>query len=199
LTNASFIAMRFRAFAAALTTIGLLAAVSHPVIKDIIIAGDPLFPAPILLAHLTIRPGMRYSDTVREKDFKTLSNFYKAHHLTLALFEGGLIPSSIDAKSDTAMLKYFIFAARVAAVRIVGNTSLSDAAIRKLLQVRPGMILDSNLVKADERRLRATGDFLKVTSKIERGPDPTKPQDVTLVWILQSAFAGRRHVERSVR
>ena len=79
-------------------------------------------------------------------------------------------------------MKYSVYVARVAAVRIVGTQD--EAVVRNLLALRPGMILNTELVKADEQRLRATGKFGKVNLKIERGPSASKPQDITLVWVL---------------
>jgi outer membrane protein assembly factor BamA len=77
-----------------------------------------------------------------------------------------------------------VYVARVAAIRIVDNTNFGEAAVRTLLAVRPGMVLNAELVKADEQRLRATGKFGKLNAKIEEGPNPSKPQNVTLVWEL---------------
>ena len=163
--------------------IGLIAAVPDPVVKEVIIGGDPVIPIPTLWAHLDLRPGIRYSDAVREKDIESVKNLYQARHLELGSFEGGIEPGSVDAKADTATVKYNIYVARVAAVRIIG-AGVNEAMLRKLLQVRPGMVLNTELVKADEHHLQATGMFGKVKPNIENGPNPRMPQDVTLVWVL---------------
>jgi outer membrane protein assembly factor BamA len=176
--------MPFRALAAAVMVIGLVAAGPNPIVKSVAIAGDPAVPVPTLIAHLNVRPGMRYSDAVREKDAESARDYYETRHLELGVFEGGIDPASVDTKSDTATVKYSVYVARVAAIRIAGNTDVDEAAVRKLLQLRPGMILNTELVKADEHRLRAIGKFGKVNPKIEKGPNPRKPQDVTLVWVL---------------
>jgi outer membrane protein assembly factor BamA len=176
--------MRFRQFGIALMVIGLVAAAPSPIVTRVIIAGDPVVPVPTLYAHLTIRPGMRYSDAIREKDVKSVRDFYEARHLELGNFEGGIDPASVDAKSDSATVKYVVYVARVAAVRIVGSTDANEAVARKLLQVRPGMILNTELVKADYDRLRATGKFKKVDVNVVQGLSPSKPQDITLVWAL---------------
>jgi outer membrane protein assembly factor BamA len=153
------------------------------VVKHIIIGGDPLLPVPIVLEHLTLKPGMEYSDQIRDKDYEALKDFYENKlHLELGNFEGGIDPSSINTQAGTADVKYNVYVARVAAVQIVGNTRTKDAVIRRELRVRPGMVLDTDWVKADYERLNATQYFSKVEPSIKPGPDPKKPQDVTLVW-----------------
>jgi outer membrane protein assembly factor BamA len=175
-----------QAFAAALTMVGLVAAAPDPIVKAIIITGDPAFPVPTIAAHLTVRLGMRYSDAIREKDVHAIRDFYTAHDLELGRIQGGIDPASIDAKSNTATLKYAIYAARIAEVRIAGDPGVNDAMVRKLLAVRPGMFVNPKLVKADYQRLQRTGKFRRVNVDIVPGPDPKNPQDITLVWTLVS-------------
>jgi outer membrane protein assembly factor BamA len=178
--------MRLRAFAAVLMMMGMLAAAPDPIVKAIVIVGDPVVTVPALLAHLDVRLGMRYSEAVREKDAEALRNFYESQHLALGQMEGGIDPLSVDSKSDTATVKYAIYAARVAAVRITCNANVNEAVVFKQLRVRPGMLLNSELVNADRRRLRATGEFRSVNVKVEPGPNPERPQGVTLVWVLST-------------
>jgi outer membrane protein assembly factor BamA len=175
-----------QALAAMLTMIGLVAAAPYPIVKAIVITGDPALPVPAIVAHLTARLGMRYSDAIGEKDAHALRDFYAAHDLEIGRIQGGIDPASIDAKSDTATLKYAIYAARIAQVRIAGDTNVNEAMVRKLLAVRPGMLVNPKLVKADYQRLRATGKFRRINVDIVPGPDPKNPQDVTLVWTLVS-------------
>ena len=79
-------------------------------------------------------------------------------------------------------MKYNVYVARVAVVQITGNTRTKDKVIRRLLRVTPGMIVNTDWIKADYERLNATGYFSKVNPDIKDGPDPKKPQDVTIVW-----------------
>jgi outer membrane protein assembly factor BamA len=175
--------MSFRAFAAVLMAMGLVAAARDPIVKDIVIVGDPAVPISTVLAHLNVRPGMRYSVAELGRDAESLENVYAAHHQQLGRIEGGV--ESVDAKSNTATVKYSVWVARVGEVRIANSTEVNDAAVRKLLQLRPGMLLNDDLVKADEQRLRQTGDFPDVAVKVEPGPNPRNPQDVALVWVLR--------------
>ena len=153
------------------------------VVKDIIIGGDPLLPPPLLLPALTLKPGTVYSDAVRDADYKVLTKLYEdKYHLEIGNFEGGIDPSSIDLKAGTANVKYNIYVARIAVVEITGNTRTKDPVIRRVLRELPGMVLNTDAVKRDYERLNAMGFFSKVEPDIKPGPDPKKPQLVTLVW-----------------
>jgi outer membrane protein assembly factor BamA len=152
-------------------------------VRKIIIGGDPVLPAPLLLKQLVLKPGMVYSDEIRTKDYAALKKFYEdKFKIELGNIEGGIDPATIDEKNGTADVKYDVYVARVAAVQIVGNTRTKDIVIRRLLRVTPGMIVNTDWIKADYERLNATGYFSKVSPDIKEGPDPKKPQDVTLVW-----------------
>ncbi|MBV8637373.1 MAG: BamA/TamA family outer membrane protein [Candidatus Eremiobacteraeota bacterium] len=153
------------------------------VVKNIIIGGDPVLPPTILIPQLTLKPGMVYSDEIRQKDADALRKFYEdKFKVELGNFEGGIDPASIDQKAGTADVKYNVYVARVAAVQITGNTRTKDQVIRRELRVRPGMVVNTDWIKSDYERLQATGYFSKVNPDIKEGPDPKKPQDVTLVW-----------------
>lgn len=153
------------------------------VVNQIIIGGDPLLPPPYLLPHLTLKPGGIYSDAVRDADYKALEKLYEDRfHLELGNFEGGIVPSSINLQAGTADVKYDIYVARIAVVEITGNTRTKDQVIRRELRERPGMVLNTDAIKRDYQRLNALNFFSKVEPDIKPGPDPKKPQDVTLVW-----------------
>ena len=153
------------------------------VVRHIIIGGDPLLPPPVVLAQISLKPGMQYSDDVRTKDAQALKTFYDDKlHVELGNFDAGIDPSSIDLKNGTADVKYNIYVARVAAVQITGNTRTKDQVVRRELRVRPGMVLNTDAIKRDYERLNATNFFSKVEPDVKEGPDPKKPQDVTLVW-----------------
>ena len=152
-------------------------------VRHIIIGGDPLLPPTVLLPVLTLKPGAVFSDDVRLKDSDALRKYYEdKYKIELGNFEGGIDPSSIDEKAGTADVKYNIYVARVAAVQITGNTRTKDQVIRRELRVRPGMVVNTDFIRSDYERLNATGYFSKVNPDIKEGPDPKKPQDVTLVW-----------------
>jgi outer membrane protein assembly factor BamA len=153
------------------------------VVKNIVIGGDPLLPPPYLLAHLTLKPGSVYSDAVRDADYKVLQKLYENQfHLELGNFEGGIVPSSINLTAGTADVKYDVYVARIALVEVTGNTRTKDQVIRRELRERPGMVLNTDAIKRDYERLNALNFFSKVEPDIKPGPDPKKPQDVTLVW-----------------
>ena len=152
-------------------------------VRAIQIGGDPYLPIPLILQQITLKPGMVYSEQIRQKDEEKLKNWYDDKwHIELGNFEAGIDPASIDEKNGTAIVKYDVYVARVAAVQITGNTRTKDRVIRRLLRVTPGMIVNTDWIKADYERLNSTGYFSKVNPDIKEGPDPKKPQDVTLVW-----------------
>jgi len=153
------------------------------VVKNIIIGGDPLLPPTYLLPTLTLKVGSVYSDAVRDADYKALQKFYENKlHLELGNFEGGIVPSSINLQAGTADVKYNIYVARIAVVEVTGNTRTKDQVIRRELRERPGMVLNTDAIKRDYERLNALNFFSKVEPDVRPGPDPKKPQDVTLVW-----------------
>jgi outer membrane protein insertion porin family len=153
------------------------------VVRNVIIGGDPLLPPPLILPSLNIKPGTVYSDEVRDNDFKALQKFYEdKFHLEVGNFEGGIDPSSIDLKNYTADVKYNIYVARVSVVEITGNTRTKDAVVRRELRVRPGQVLNTDAIKRDYERLNSLGFFSKIEPDVKEGPDPKKPQLVTLVW-----------------
>jgi outer membrane protein assembly factor BamA len=153
------------------------------VVRHIIIGGDPLLPPTVLLPQLTLKTGSIYSDAVRDADYKALQKFYEDKlHLELGNFEGGIVPSSINLQAGTADVKYDVYVARIAVVEITGNTRTKDQVIRRELRERPGMVLNTDAIKRDYERLNALNFFSKVEPDIKPGPDPKKPQDVTLVW-----------------
>ncbi|HTC31179.1 MAG TPA: POTRA domain-containing protein [Candidatus Acidoferrum sp.] len=154
-------------------------------VRAIEISGDPFLPIPLILQQLTLKPGMVYSDQIRQKDQDKLKSWYDDKwHIELGNFEAGIDPTSVDEKTGTAIVKYEVDVARVAAVQITGNTRTKDRVVRRLLRVTPGMIVNTDWIKADYERLNSTGYFSKVNPDIKQGPDPKKPQDVTLVWEL---------------
>ena len=95
------------------------------------------------------------------------------------------MPSSIDARANTANVKYAIYAARVAEVRIVGDKRANDAAIRAKLREQPGAVLNSDWVHADIETLKAAGYLAKAA--VAAGPNPALPQDIVLEWHLSAA------------
>jgi len=153
------------------------------IVRHIIIGGDPVLPPTLILPHLVLKVGAVYSDAIREKDIDAIKKYYEDQwHLELGNFEGGIDPSTIDQKAGTADVKYNVYVARIVVVQITGNTRTKDAVIRRQLRVRPGTVVNTDWIKADYERLNAMGYFSKVNPDIKEGPDPKKPQDVTLVW-----------------
>ena len=120
---------------------------------------------------MTLKPGMQYSDDIRDADFKALQKFYEDKwHLEIGNFEGGIDPSSIDQKADTVDIKYNIYVVRVAVVEITGNVRTKDQVIRRELRVQPGMVLNTDAIKNDYQRLNSMGFFSKVEPESRTAP-----------------------------
>jgi outer membrane protein assembly factor BamA len=151
-------------------------------IRHVLIGGDPLLPPSVILPVLQVKPGVEYSDQLRDEDYKALQKLYEKYKIYVGNFEGGIKQSSIDLKNDTADVEYDIWVAKVAAVQITGNTRTKDIVIRRQLTLLPGMVLSSVAIKRDYERLMNLGFFSKVEPDVKPGPDPKKPQDVTVVW-----------------
>jgi outer membrane protein insertion porin family len=156
-------------------------------ITGVDIGGDPLLPPSVILPTLNAKPGIEYSDSLRDKDAQAVSDLYKKYNLLLGAFEGGIDPASIDQKAGTARVKYDIYIARVGLVQITGNTKTKDQVIRRELGLRPGMILTTNGVQRDLERLNNTGFFSKVDVNPKPCPEEMEKKDpgcVTLQWVV---------------
>lgn len=156
-------------------------------ITGVEIGGDPLLPPNVILPALNAKPGIVYSDQLRDKDYQAATDLYKKYDLLLGSMEGGLDQSSIDEKAGTAKVKYDLYIARVGLVQITGNTKTKDQVIRRELGLRPGMILTTNGVQRDLERLNNTGFFSKVDVNPKPCPEEMAKKDpgcVTLQWVV---------------
>lgn len=151
--------------------------------EPVCLTGDHVLPPNLIFPALSVKPGVVYSDDLRDKDVDALKHLYEdKFHLELGNFVGGIDPSTIDLKNDTAQVTYEVDVMRVSVVEITGNTRTKDIVIRRDLRVVPGMVVNTDAIKADYERLNQTQYFSKVEPDIKPGPDARKPQDVTLVW-----------------
>ncbi|MHB8140190.1 MAG: BamA/OMP85 family outer membrane protein [Vulcanimicrobiaceae bacterium] len=151
-------------------------------IRRILIGGDPILPPAAILPKLAAKPGVEYSNEMRSQDAKAIEKIYKKYNLIVGRFEGGIDPGSINLKNDSANVKYDIWVAKVGAVQITGNTKTKDQVIRRLLTLKPGMIITRSAIKQDYERLQNTGFFSKVNFNPKAGPNPKRPQDITINW-----------------
>lgn len=152
-------------------------------ISKVEIGGDPLLPPNVILPTLEAKPGVEYSDALRDKDFQNLQKLYQKYDLVLANADGGIDPSTIDQKAGTAVVKYDLYVARVGAIQITGNTKTKDQVIRRQLSLRPGMVITTSAIRRDQERLNNTGFFSKVDLNVKEGPDPKNhPGYLTLDW-----------------
>lgn len=155
-------------------------------ISGVEIGGDPLLPPTVILPALNAKPGVTYSDQLRDKDNEAATDLYKKYNLFVA-FQGGLDPATIDEKAGTAKVKYDLYVVRVGLVQITGNTKTKDQVIRRELGLQPGMIMTSNAVQRDLERLNNTGFFSKVDVNPKPCPEEMEKKDpgcVTLQWIV---------------
>jgi outer membrane protein assembly factor BamA len=154
-------------------------------IAHVHIGGDALLPPTLILPVLNVKPGVQYSDELRDKDADVLKKLYDHYDLNIGNFEGGLDPSTINLKTYTADVTYKIDVMRVGAIQITGNTRTKDAVIRRQLRLLPGMVVTNAGLKRDYDRLNNTGYFSKIDLQPKAGPDPIKhPELVTLDWAV---------------
>ena len=156
-------------------------------ISKIEIGGDPLLPPNVIEPALDAKPGVEYSDAMRDKDAQNVQKLYDKYNLLVGDFEGGIDPATIDQKAGTAAVKYDISVARVGLVQITGNTKTHDQVIRRELFERPGMILTKNGVQRDLERLNNTGFFSKVDVNPKPCPEEMMKKDpgcVVLDWVV---------------
>ena len=158
-----------------------------PVTK-VIIGGDPVLPPTLILPVLNIKPGVEYSDALRDKDYQALQTLYQdKYNLILGGFEGGIDATTVDPKAGTAAVTYDIYVARVGLVQVTGNTKTKDQVVRRQLALQPGMIVTKAGVQRDLERLNNTQFFSKVDVNPKPCPDEMAKKDpgcVVLDWVV---------------
>jgi outer membrane protein assembly factor BamA len=152
------------------------------------IGGDPVLPKNLILPVLNVKPGVEYSDALRDKDYQALQTLYQdKYNLILGGFEGGIDATTVDPKAGTAAVTYDIYVARVGLVQITGNTKTKDQVVRRQLGLQPGMIVTKAGVQRDLERLNNTQFFSKVDVNPKQCPDEMQKKDpgcVVLDWIV---------------
>jgi outer membrane protein assembly factor BamA len=152
------------------------------------IGGDPVLPPNLILPILNVKPGVEYSDALRDKDYQALQALYQdKYNLILGGFEGGIDATTVDPKAGTAAVTYDIYVARVGLVQITGNTKTKDQVIRRQLALQPGQIVTKAGVQRDLERLNNTQFFSKVDINPKPCPDEMEKKDpgcVVLDWVV---------------
>jgi outer membrane protein assembly factor BamA len=163
-------------------------------VSGIDVVGDPLLKQSLILAAISLKVGQPYSDDARDKDYETLKKLYEKYDVQLGDFEAGIDPTTVDLAKGTARVKYSLYAAKVGAVEITGNTKTKDVVIRRQLRLRPGMYITQGLLRTDDQRLMNLGFFDKVDLNAKPGPDPKKPYELTLDWNVKEQRTGTAQV-----
>jgi len=163
-------------------------------IRNIVVTGNPLIPAPLILKALITKAGQPYSEDTRDKDYEALKKLYDKYDLQIGDFEAGIDPSTVDLDKGTADVKYAIYVMVVGAVQITGNTKTKDEVVRRQLRLRPGMIVTQGLLRRDYERLNNLGFFEKVELNPKPGPDPKKPYAITLDWNVKEQRTGTAQI-----
>jgi len=161
------------------------------IVKRVTITGDTIVPPAVLAAKLETKPGVTWSQELESQDCDAVGKYYDSLDLERGFCQGGIDPSTVDLQAGTADVKYEIDVARVAAIEITGNTKTKDYVIRRELRLRPGTVITQSALRRDYERLNNTGFFSKVDVSAKPGPDPSKPQDVTVVWKVTEERTGQ--------
>ncbi len=151
-------------------------------VAKVLLSGTFILPPAKILAAISVKPGVEYSDSMRDKDYEALNKLYAKAGLYIGNFEGGIKQDTINQKAGTADVQYTIDVARVAVVQITGNVRTKDDVIRRQLQLQPGSLLTKDGIKRDYERLNNLGFFSKVEPDVKPGPDPKRPDLVAVVW-----------------
>ena len=163
-------------------------------VSAIEITGDPLIKKTILAQALTLKVGQPYSEEARDKDYENLKKVYEKYDLQLGDFEAGIDPTTVNLDNGTAAVKYSIYAMKVGAVQITGNTITKDRVVRRQLRMRPGDYVTQSGLRRDYERLNNLGFFEKVELNPKPGPNPKKPYEVTLDWNVKEQRTGTAQV-----
>jgi outer membrane protein insertion porin family len=164
------------------------------IVRNVVVTGDHVLPAPLILKALTLKPGQPYSEDTRDKDIENVKALYDKYDLQVGNFEAGIDPGSVDLKNGTADVLYTIDAAKVGAVQITGNDVTKDIVIRRQLRLRPGMYITQSALRRDYERLNNLGFFSKVELNPKPGPNPKKPAEVTLDWNVVEQRTGTAQI-----
>jgi len=151
---------------------------------------DPVMTAAQLSATVSVHAGDVFSEATRDKDEERVKDLYQRNDLQLGDFAAGIVPGSVDTKTETADLEYRISAARVAAVQITGNAKTRDAVIRRQLHLHAGDLITQSGLRRDYERVNNLGFFDRVDLVPKPGPDPSRPADVTLDWNVKEGRTG---------
>lgn len=161
------------------------------IVRNVVVTGDTIVPPPVIASKLETKSGVTWSQELEKQDCDAVGTYYDKLDLERGFCQGGIDPSTIDLKAGTADVKYEVDVARAAAIEITGNTKTRDYVVRRELRLRPGMVITQSGLRRDYERLNNTGFFSKVDVSAKPGPDPTKPQDVTLVWKVTEERTGQ--------
>jgi outer membrane protein assembly factor BamA len=167
-------------------------------VRNVIISvppqGDPVLAPNLIRSVLLTKPGTPYSEDQRDKDVEKLKDLYKQYDLQIGDFEAGIDPATVDTKAGTADVRFTISVMRVGAIEITGNTVTHDDVIRRELRLKPGMYVTDSAIRRDYDRLNNLGFFEKVDLNPKPGPDPKKPQLVTLDWSVKEQRTGTAQI-----
>ena len=154
------------------------------VVKHIIIGGDPLLPPPADPSATHAEDRQRLLRRGARRRLQGAAEVLRGQVPSRGRKLRGRHRAVVDqpAGRHRRRASYNIYVARIAVVEVTGNTRTKDVVIRRELRERPGMVLNTDAIKRDYERLNALNFFSKVEPDVKPGPDPKKPQDVTLVW-----------------
>jgi outer membrane protein assembly factor BamA len=155
---------------------------------------ETFLPAPLIQKVLALKPGAPYSEDTRDKDYENVKKLYEKYDLQIGDFEAGIDQSSVDVDKGTTYVIYTIYAARVGAVQITGNTITKDEVIRRQLRLKPGMLITQGTLRRDYENLNNLNFFEKVELNPKPGPNPKKPYEVTLDWNVKEQRTGTAQI-----
>jgi len=148
--------------------------VENPVIQDVLIEGNTVYPTAEIMAMISTKKGTLLNFKSLQQDIDKINSRYKE--------DGYMLARVIDVETDKVnnVLRFKIVEGMVESITLDGNEGTQDYVILRELNTKPGTILNEKILKKDLRRVFNLGFFSEVNPKFEPGSAPDK-----IVIVLQ--------------
>jgi outer membrane protein insertion porin family len=154
-----------------------------PVVKQIQITGNKVFPTEAIQAVLATKVGDVLNTNVLEQDLDRIKRLYQDKG-----FVGQVTEQLAVGFEDTGVLNIPIQELTVEAVKVVGNRKTKTPVITRELRLTPGQVYNVNELRKDYGRLERLDLFESIEPKPEVGTEPGK---VVITWSVKEKRTGQ--------
>jgi outer membrane protein assembly factor BamA len=154
-------------------------------ITKIDVTGNSVVRTQAIIAVMKIKPGTVFSQQAFGDDLQAIQNLYKDLGLQ------AIVSGDPDQKNP-GVLDVAICEARVGAIEIQGNSKTRDYVIRRLLHLRPGLLITDSGVRRDYEAIKNTQFFKDV--ELGTKPFADKCGYITIVWTVTEQRTGTASV-----